>query len=629
MTRDARLQWRQLATAQPNVAPLLRQANEGFNNAANAASDILGRYQAGREAAGDAEAAHRLAGINDEAELDAFLAGGGLSDLQISDGMRERLLGQRAATLGFMNDRSIIGNRDGRLAIAQGQEADANRLRDQAYSDDQALRAAAGLIQESQQFRREHGDVVGPITQTGGDAFENYLAATIQSESSGNPNARNPRSSATGLGQFIDSTWQQMMRDHPDLGLTADGRTDPAQSQRALRRFTEVNMQGLQNSNIPITEGNLYAAHFLGLGGARSVLTQSDDTRLVDVLPANVIEANPFLRNMNVGRFREWSSEKGGGNGVQIATPMMQAREQLLAAGLRSDQIDAALSGAQQAGEQRSAELLELETRRNNETLQELTATANQQLLDNPEINTIEDLRRATFADDRFTATENEARYETLRGLIEQDPGRLRPNVSEDPETVALVEGAVEAANAANEANPRFAVFADADRLAATDTSTVGQNVADRLGLDSDPENPTSILGFGESGFDVNQLDRMIEDAARRNNVRPEVAAAAFVRGFERDPSGRNTLSNRFDRDRIDEIIGTIDQRDERDFRESQRSVQVMEQELGSLRSQAQLIRAQLAQYPEGSAQYRALQTQLNNITGQIADVEQRRSRAE
>jgi len=37
-------------------------------------------------------------------------------------------------------------------------------------------------------------------------------------ESNGNPNAKNKRSSATGLGQFLDETWLEMIRAHrPDL----------------------------------------------------------------------------------------------------------------------------------------------------------------------------------------------------------------------------------------------------------------------------------------------------------------------------------------------------------------------------------------------------------------------------
>ena len=44
------------------------------------------------------------------------------------------------------------------------------------------------------------------------------IDSIINVESGGNPNARNPHSSASGAGQFIDSTWISMIRQHrPDL----------------------------------------------------------------------------------------------------------------------------------------------------------------------------------------------------------------------------------------------------------------------------------------------------------------------------------------------------------------------------------------------------------------------------
>lgn len=50
-----------------------------------------------------------------------------------------------------------------------------------------------------------------------------YLRAIAQQEGVGDPNARNPRSSASGLMQFTEGTWLQMLREHgADYGLPAD-----------------------------------------------------------------------------------------------------------------------------------------------------------------------------------------------------------------------------------------------------------------------------------------------------------------------------------------------------------------------------------------------------------------------
>lgn len=143
-----------------------------------------------------------------------------------------------------------------------------------------------------------------------------YLSAIRSAESGGNDAAKNPLSSATGRYQFIESTWFQVMSDHPELGLTADGRLDPAQQELAIRAFTADNAKILESNGITATGGNLYAAHFLGVGGAKNVLTQPDDALVSDHVSKGVISANGFLEGMTVGDFRRWSSQKGGGSSL-------------------------------------------------------------------------------------------------------------------------------------------------------------------------------------------------------------------------------------------------------------------------------------------------------------------------
>lgn len=154
------------------------------------------------------------------------------------------------------------------------------------------------------------------------NGLESYLANTRQAESGGNDAARNPNSSATGRYQFIDSTWQGLMNQYPQLGLTPEGRTDPAQQERAMRQFTADNARALQAAGIGVNPGSLYAAHFLGAGGASNVLGLADNTPMVTAVSPEVISANPFLRNMTVGDFRAWSSEKGGGSNGGYRAPV-------------------------------------------------------------------------------------------------------------------------------------------------------------------------------------------------------------------------------------------------------------------------------------------------------------------
>jgi hypothetical protein len=139
-----------------------------------------------------------------------------------------------------------------------------------------------------------------------GTSFD-YLLATAKRESALDPDARAQSSSATGLFQFIDSTWLQTLKEEgPAYGLavaaaaierSSDGRylvRDPGARQAilALREdpelnammagaFTRKNRAGLKDAlGREPTSGELYLAHFMGLGGAAKLigLAASDGT---------------------------------------------------------------------------------------------------------------------------------------------------------------------------------------------------------------------------------------------------------------------------------------------------------------------------------------------------------------
>jgi hypothetical protein len=138
--------------------------------------------------------------------------------------------------------------------------------------------------------------------QKTGTGFD-YLLRTAQRESSLQPTAQAPTSSARGLYQFIDSTWLTMMREEGrNLGLTryaeqigrgengrptvADPaarreilalRDDPAVSALMAGAFTNRNAQELRSATgRNPTEGELYMAHFLGSGGASRLINLNE-----------------------------------------------------------------------------------------------------------------------------------------------------------------------------------------------------------------------------------------------------------------------------------------------------------------------------------------------------------------
>lgn len=150
-------------------------------------------------------------------------------------------------------------------------------------------------------------------------------------ESGGNPYARNSRSSAGGLGQFIDSTWLEMLsKNRPDLvqGKSRDEllalKFDPRLSRDMTDAYAAQNAGVLQGAGFSATPGAQYLAHFAGPKGAIGVLSADPSTPIGSVLGPTVMAANPFLKDMTAGGLISWADRKMGGN-ASPAIPPAQA----------------------------------------------------------------------------------------------------------------------------------------------------------------------------------------------------------------------------------------------------------------------------------------------------------------
>src|SRR5262245_53426910 len=159
-------------------------------------------------------------------------------------------------------------------------------------------------------------------------AIDTVVERIIRVESDGDPNAKNKRSSAMGLGQFLDETWLDMIRAHrPDLAKgrsqaeVLELRRDAKIAREITARFTERNAEVLKRRGLPVTPGTLYLAHFAGPAGAVAVLTAMEDADAALVMAnadatgrtkrEKIIKANPFLERFTVADLRNWADRTG------------------------------------------------------------------------------------------------------------------------------------------------------------------------------------------------------------------------------------------------------------------------------------------------------------------------------
>lgn len=136
-----------------------------------------------------------------------------------------------------------------------------------------------------------------------------YLALSMEAESRGNPNAKTniAGNTAKGLFGFIDSTWQEVCQKH---GLDARKRNDPTTQCAAAIALTNDHAKALRSFlGREATMGELYLAHFAGLGGARTVLGADETTSVRSLLGDEVVRQNAGIKlQSNKKPFAEWTA---------------------------------------------------------------------------------------------------------------------------------------------------------------------------------------------------------------------------------------------------------------------------------------------------------------------------------
>lgn len=220
--------------------------------------------------------------------------------------------------------------------------------------------ANGNIVQKYQKLASQ--DVIQAVQtasrRTGADFA--FLMQKASAESSFNPTAKAKTSSATGLYQFIESTWLNMVKKHGDkfgLGEYADKiemkngkavctsdcdrrdilalRNDPEISALMAGVFTAENQTQLEkNTKGDVGATELYFAHFMGAGGATKFLNSRDvngDAIAADIFPAAAKANKNVFYDSKTGEARtldevyNFFDKKFGGDGAAKADTQLAA----------------------------------------------------------------------------------------------------------------------------------------------------------------------------------------------------------------------------------------------------------------------------------------------------------------
>jgi hypothetical protein len=141
-----------------------------------------------------------------------------------------------------------------------------------------------------------HAPAVAPKTPLKNMPYAAKLAAV---ESSGNAHAKNPNSSATGLGQFESGTWLPLIKkNRPDLARGKSDsdllamRNDPDLSSQMMDAYAAENGQKLAAAGIPVNDATKYGAHWFGPDAYAKIHNAPPTTPIEKIIGANAAKNN-------------------------------------------------------------------------------------------------------------------------------------------------------------------------------------------------------------------------------------------------------------------------------------------------------------------------------------------------
>lgn len=259
------------------------------------------------------------------------------------------------------------------------------------------------------------GDTALGTGTIAGDAQSRFMSKVRGVESGGRDAVGNPNSSAFGRYQFTAGTWLRMFKRRFGASGLSDReilarRSNGNLQDQLMADLTASNAAVLRANGAPVTEGNLYLAHFAGAGGATRVLRADPATPLSRIFDEATLAANPFMREWTAADLRAWAARKMGSADAEMPA-LARVDPDAVGDDMLAAQLQAETNRLQVAGAEAKAEA------------SRSAITDDGALRDAPDLSIADDVRTRF---DAAIAVEEEAKANALGraldGIGERDP---------------------------------------------------------------------------------------------------------------------------------------------------------------------------------------------------------------
>jgi hypothetical protein len=149
--------------------------------------------------------------------------------------------------------------------------------------------------------------------------MEDFLDRLMVAESGGRLRKKNPRSTALGPFQFIESTFLFVVSKHFQsevAGLSEQQilarRTDMSFSRRVARAYVLDLISALASKGLPASSVNVRIAFLVGPSAALRLLGTPPDQPVKMVLSADAVAANPFMARVTIAQLMQRAAVEVG-----------------------------------------------------------------------------------------------------------------------------------------------------------------------------------------------------------------------------------------------------------------------------------------------------------------------------